>query len=333
MAFPGRSSLYSRKSCNMLQKLTVSSLLILAMFAFARRGDSQTSPSAIAAEEPYRFSLHVDEINFTFNAADAHGLPINDLKLSELKLLDNGHPPHRVLDFHVLQDCPIRAGILMDTSESMAKNLPRDRAVALKYAQSLLRQQNDQAFVMAFGYISTVTQTWTGNSGALSAGVRSVIEGRENPLGGTALFDAVFQACHSEFGVDHAASGNFILIFTDGEDNASHGDVRLAVDTCQHANTAIYVFRAEPDLSLSSGPKNLAELSSETGGRVFHDDDSETEIEKDLRLIEADLRNQYVLVYKPAELKHDGSFHRIELTAPERVASIVARSGYYAPSH
>ena len=152
-------------------------------------------------------------------------------------------------------------------------------------------------------------------------------------MGGTALFDAVFQACHSEFGaIDRTASGNFILLFSDGEDNASHGDLRLAVDTCQHAHTAIYVFRAEPVLPFSSGPKNLEELATETGGRVFHDDDSEVEIEKDLRMIEADLRNQYVLVYRPAELKHDGSFHRIELTASERVASIVARSGYYAPS-
>jgi VWFA-related protein len=206
--------------------------------------------------------------------------------------------------------------------------------VALKFAQSLLRQQWDQAFVMAFGYISMVTQTWTGDSSALSAGVHSVIEGRQNPLGGTALFDAVFQACHSEFGaIDHSATGNFILLFSDGEDNASHGDVRLAVDTCQHANTAIYVFRAEPVLSFSSGPKNLMELASETGGRVFHDDDSESEIDKDLRIIEADLRNNYVLVYKPAELKYDGSFHRIELTGPDRVESIIVRSGYYAPAH
>lgn len=318
----------------MLRKSTVSSLLILAMFAYARSGVSQTSRSSAPDEDTYRFSLHVDEINLTFHAMDAHGLPVNDLKLSELNLLDNGKPPRRILDFHVLQDFPIRAGILMDTSESMAKNLAADRAVALKYAQSLLRQQRDQAFVMAFGYISSVTQTWTGDPGLLSAGVRGVVEGRQNPLGGTAIFDAVYRACHSEFGaIDHAASANFILLFSDGEDNASRGDVRLAVDACQHANTAIYVFRAEPDLSFSSGLKNLTELAAETGGRVFHDDDADDAIETDLRIIEADLRNQYVLVYKPAELRHDGSFHRIELSGPDRVESIVARSGYYAPSH
>jgi hypothetical protein len=97
---------------------------------------------------------------------------------------------------------------------------------------------------------------------------------------------------------------------------------------CQRTNTAIYAFRAEREESLfSTGPRILAELTSETGGRVFHDDDSAAGIDSDLRTIEADLRNQYRLVYKPAELKHDGSFHRIELKAPERVDSIIIRSG------
>jgi hypothetical protein len=50
-----------------------------------------------------------------------------------------------------------------------------------------------------------------------------------------------------------------------------------------------------------------------------------------LRTIEANLRNQYRLVYRPAELQHDGSFHRIALIAPDRVDRVTIRSGYYAP--
>jgi Ca-activated chloride channel homolog len=102
---------------------------------------------------------------------------------------------------------------------------------------------------------------------------------------------------------------------------------------CQRANTAIYAFRVESQYSSSSGPKTLAELASQTGGRVFFDDDPDAGIYNDLRMIEADLRNQYRLVYKPQELKHDGSFHRIELLGPERAGNLIVRSGYYAPAH
>ncbi len=101
---------------------------------------------------------------------------------------------------------------------------------------------------------------------------------------------------------------------------------------CQRTNTSIYAFRVEPKSSFfSAGPATLTELASKTGGRVFDADESDDAVNKDLQTIETDLRNQYRLVYKPAALKHDGAFHRIELKIPERVASIHIRSGYYAP--
>jgi hypothetical protein len=76
----------------------------------------------------------------------------------------------------------------------------------------------------------------------------------------------------------------------------------------------------------------LAELADQTGGRVFHVDDVDAGIDGDLRIIETNTRNQYRIAYKPAELKHDGAFHEIELVGPDRVKSITVRSGYYAPA-
>jgi hypothetical protein len=54
-------------------------------------------------------------------------------------------------------------------------------------------------------------------------------------------------------------------------------------------------------------------------------------MEEDLKIIQANLRNQYRLVYNPADLKRDGAFHRIVLLPPDRVATVQTRSGYYAP--
>jgi Ca-activated chloride channel homolog len=309
-------------------------LPIFPLIAHTWGASAQTNASDALREAPYRFSLAVDEVSLTFHASDVHGLPINDLKLDELKLLDNGRPPRRILDFHLLEDLPIRAGILIDTSESMAEQVSVNRAISIKYAQRLLRQQTDQAFIMDFGYISKIEQPWTSDSSALTAGIHQVVAGRENPLGGTAMFDAIFRACFNEFGkIDHAAGGNFILLFSDGEDNGSYTSIKEVVDVRQRANTAIYAFRSEPKAGLfSSGPKTLAQLAAETGGRVFPGKDSEDAIDNDLRIIEGDRRNQYRLIYNPAELKHDGLFHRIQLSGPQRVDSIAVRSGYYAPA-
>jgi VWFA-related protein len=303
-----------------------------AISPLIRQAASQTAAS-VQSPVTYSLRVSVDEVSLTFHAADSQGFPVNDLKIDDLSLLDNGRPPRRILAFQSLQGAPIRAGILMDTSQSMEKRLPADRAISIKYAQRLLRQPTDQAFVMDFGYISKITQPWTGNSVALADGLRNVIVGRENPLGGTALFDTLFRSCLYEFGnIDHAASRNFILLFSDGEDNASHTSLEDVVDRCQRTNTAIYAFRPGSESSQSSGPKTLADLASETGGRVFSDD-SEADISNGLNTIEADLNDQYRLVYNPAVVKHDGSFHHIDLKAPERVASITVRSGYYDRAH
>jgi VWFA-related protein len=310
----------------MRQPWSIYGPLILALLAYALRAGAQTPR--------YNLSVAVDEVSLTFHATDAHGLPINDLKLDELRIFDNGKPPRRVLAFQSLQNFPIRAGFILDTSDSVEGYLPRNRAISIEYAQQLLRQQTDQAFVMDFNFLAEIAQPWTSNPAALTAGIRKFTRYGQTRIGGTAIFSAIYQACLNQFDkIDHTASGNFILLFSDGEDNASRADLRQAVDMCQRANTAIYAFRVDSRFSSSSGPKTLAELTSQTGGRVFFDEDSDVGIYNDLRTIEADLRNQYRLIYKPENLKHDGAFHRIDLLGPERAGNIIVRSGYYAPAH
>jgi Ca-activated chloride channel homolog len=81
----------------------------------------------------------------------------------------------------------------------------------------------------------------------------------------------------------------------------------------------------------STGPRLLRDLAVKTGGRVFRADDSKESIWADLNEIDWEMRNQYRLVYRPAELKHDGAFHEIELQPPDRVSRVIVRSAYFAP--
>lgn len=125
--------------------------------------------------------------------------------------------------------------------------------------------------------------------------------------------------------------GNLILLFSDGEEGASFLSLQTAVSRCQQTNTAIYAFHTE-STSGSTGTGTLAQLVSQTGGRVFRENISAPEMDEDLHWIEANLRNQYRLVYNPAQLDRDGTFHRIVILPPLPRANIYVRSGYYAPS-
>ncbi len=307
--------------------------ILLILTLLSRYINPQTTSATPQTAPPYSLSVAVDEVVLTFHAADAHGLPVNDLRLDELALLDNGRPPRKMLAFQSLQDRPIRVGILIDESESMAEERLLNRAIATSYVQQVFRQQTDQAFVMDFASLSTIAQPWTTDPTALAAGLRRFADVRRH-IPGTAIFDALYRACLNQFGhVNHGSSGNFILLFSDGEDNASLASLNAAVGECERTNTAIYTFRFDSKSSFGSpGPATLVDLTAKTGGRVFHDNGSPADIDNDLRIIEADLRNQYRLIYRPAELKHNGSFHRVDLQVPERIKSISIRSGYYAPT-
>jgi Ca-activated chloride channel homolog len=125
----------------------VCGLFVLMMLARAQ-SDAQTNDAR------YSLRLSVDEVRLSFHAADAQGRPVLDLKASELRLLDNGMPPGRVLVFDSGQDLPIRAGILVDMSQSMHEARPRDRAIASRFVERLLRRPMDQGFVMRFDRFS-----------------------------------------------------------------------------------------------------------------------------------------------------------------------------------
>ena len=150
-------------------------LLTLAPHARAQADAPSQSPA------PYRLNVSVDEVILTFHAADAHGLPINDLKLSDLTLLDNGIPPAKILDFQLQQNFPIRAGILIDTSTSMSPHRFRDQSIATEYAQQLLRQQTDQAFVLNFDRTAQLIQSWTSNPTELTAAIHNTTPGVSAP--------------------------------------------------------------------------------------------------------------------------------------------------------
>lgn len=288
---------------------------------------AQTEPTPTA---PYSLRIPVDEISLTFHASDRDGKPRTRLIPRDLDLSDNGKRPGSLLMLQSLEDLPIRAGFLFDISASMLEETEFDRSVIQMYASRLIRKGVDQAFVMQFDTQTLLAQDWTDQDSAIAAGSATIGPrfNRVDPL--TAIFDSLYTTCRDRWGAKQAEStGNFILLFSDGEDDASHAYLSEAVDMCQRRHIAIYVFEGGRASHFSDGHAVLKALAQQTGGRVFvHPKDNE--VLKDLEIIEAEQRYQYRLAYKPPAFTADGSFHRIRLQCLIPGVRIVTRSGYYA---
>ncbi len=293
---------------------------------------SQSIPSKPENAQPYTFRVPVDEISLRFHASDQFGKPLTQLAIGDLRLSDNGKPQGNIVTLQALQDLPIRAGFLFDISASVLKDVWSDRSIIETYASQLLRKDVDQAFVMQFDTETLLTQDWTDLDPAIARGAAAVgpRPNRYAPL--TAIFDSLYRTCRDRWKNQRESTGNFILLFTDGEDNASHVYLREAVDMCQRSHVAIYIFDSGRSSHSSEAYKTMTDLTHQTGGRLFLHPRRE-DIWNDLQMMEAEQRNQYFLVYKPSQLKTDESFHRIDLRCSVPGARIASRSGYYAFAH
>jgi len=85
-----------------------------------------------------------------------------------------------------------------------------------------------------------------------------------------------------------------------------------------------------------NGPALLEEMTAMTGGRVFPVSDLD-ELPDIAAKIGMELRNQYVLGYKPSNHAHNGVWRKIKvrLRPPKGLPplNVYAKTGYYAPTN
>lgn len=100
------------------------------------------------------------------------------------------------------------------------------------------------------------------------------------------------------------------------------------------ANTSIIAAanrsRYQSDAALAEGDV-LGELADGTGGTFFHNNN---DLQQGFRQTGATPEFMYVLGFSPQNLKFDGTFHGLKVTAKEtKGVTLQARRGYYAPKH
>ncbi len=270
----------------------------------------------------------VNEVNLIFTVTDKHGRYNPNLRQSDFALLDDQKAPAKVNSFHQQINLPLRVGIVIDTSASIHSRFQFEQQAATEFLLQILKARSDRAFVMGFDVTQTVTQDWTNNLDGLETGIN-----RLHPGGGTAMFDAVYTACHDK--LLEASRGQepvrkAIILLSDGDDNQSRVYLNEAIKECQRAETIIYAISTNWTPSRGQGDKVMAQLAGDTGGQAFFPPSVE-EITNSFKDIEEELRSQYALTYTPADFKYDGAFRTIYLYCNDRRYLVRAKKGYFAP--
>ena len=288
-------------------------------------------PSTLNASQPddsvLTIKKRVDEVNVLFIATDKHGKFVRNLDEKDFAILDDHKPPQSIVNFRRETDLPIELGLLIDTSGSVRGRFDFEQDAAVSFLQNTVRPNFDKAFVVGFNGHSQMMQTFTDNASLLSAAVHRLQDG-----GGTALYDAIYRACHDNLIKDHEdrPSRRAIVVVSDGEDNQSEFSEAQAIEMAQRAEVIIYAISTDDSGLVLRGDKVLQRIADATGGRAFFPFKMK-DIKNSFSAIEDELRSQYIISYHPADFEADGRYRPIEITALKKDLQVRSRRGYYAP--
>jgi Ca-activated chloride channel family protein len=232
------------------------------------------------------------------------------------------------------EDVPISIGVIFDMSGSMANKIGKAREAAVQFFKTANPQ--DEFFLVSFNERAELTSAFTDSVEDLQS--RMMLAA---PKGRTALLDAIYLGLSQMRGAKNGKRA--LLILSDGGDNHSRyneSDIKRLVKEADTQLYAIGIFdplgyrnRTPEELN---GPSLLSEVTEMTGGRVFAVENL-NDLPDIASKIGMELRNQYVLGYRPSNKAHDARWRKIKikLRAPKGLPplNVYSKTGYYAPSH
>src|SRR5277367_4376496 len=281
-----------------------------------------------------------------------------DTSMSQRRLLDQERDAsHAFLD-HLLREDKDKAFVIhFDREVELLQDLTSSRQKLEASLDQLGRPQFSQT--SGNGGSSGGDPDSTSSNGGGGGGGRGS-HGGYGGGGGTLLYDAVYLA--SDELMKKQQGRKALIILSDGVDHGSKETLRDAIETAERSDTLVYSIlfadkegygngggyggghmggggmggggmgggghRRYPQESRPDGKKILQQLSKETGGRFFEVTKKET-IDQIYAEIDEELRNQYALGYTPDKTDAAVGYHKIQLTAKQKDATVQTREGFY----
>jgi Ca-activated chloride channel homolog len=280
---------------------------------------SSTSPIG-PADTKSGMSIRVesDLVLIPVNVTDAMNRPVVGLQKDNFLLFDESQ--EQQIRFLSNEDAPLTIGLILDVSNSMADKISAEQEALAEFLKQ--SHPDDEYFVVAVSSKAKIVADSDPSIGDIQGKLTLV-----KPSGYTALLDAVHLALERMRSARYPRRA--IVIISDGGDNVSRYKARQVYALARESDVLMYAIRPFAALPLFRtieeriGGGLLAGLTESTGGRTISVSDGQ-KIPEAAAAVSRELRNQYVLAYKPASAQFDGRWHKIKVR--------MAQSGTSAPS-
>jgi len=273
---------------------------------------SMTPPPSTDAV--FRASGRIVEVYAT--VTDGRGRYVDDLRAPQFTILEEGHPkPVFAFENHTSS---VTVALLFDTTGSMEEALPPLKNAALRLLDDL--RPDDTVAVYGFNDRVTELQEFTKDKVAAK---RAVL--RAHASGTTALYDALVSVIHDLSG---RSGKKVIIVFTDGDDNASMLTSDTAVMRAKSRGIPIHTIAEGQALTNQTLIGELANVSHATGGTPFLIR-TLADIGGVFQKVSEDLMHGYLLAFQP-EPGEDRKWRKIQVVLSGPKGRVVrAREGFY----
>jgi len=314
------------------------------------------------SQEGFRFKSGVEFVNVTATVTDNNGRFVSGLRQEDFTVYEDG----QIQDVsHFSSDrVPVSLGIALDSSGSMTPEKVETARAAIERLIVKLLDEDDELFFMEFATRARLIQGWTTNRQLISDALRRI-----EPVGGTALYDAVADALPTaEEGRNRKKA---LLVISDGNDTNSNIGVSALRQRIRESEVLVYALgvdstskdtRVQPPVQFpptipfpfpgggrrryppigggggtTTWPRSPGErVNADALRQITDDTGGRTEIVRGFDGLDSatariadELSRQYFLGYT-SSVNKDGRWHSIRVTVRDRNLMVRARKGYVA---
>lgn len=276
-------------------------------------------------DNPPVFKVDVETVFVKVSVSDPLNRYVTGLSKEHFRVFED-KVEQEIMHFEQ-ESAPISVGIIFDISGSMKENsnIKKAKGAIARFLE--FGKPEDEYLLITFNQSTKLVRDFSQKASTLQNDIVF-----QKPGGNTSLYDAVYM------GLSYVMEGNnekkALILITDGEDNSSRYSAREIREFAKESDVQIYSIGQLGNMGY--GMSIIRDIVGITGGRAFFPSNF-NELDYYIDLIHAELRNQYVIGYRPSNKVHDGKWRRIKvkLEAPEGLPKlkIHAREGYYAPQY
>jgi VWFA-related protein len=263
--------------------------------------------------------VDVTSVELPVTVLGRDGRAVAGLSVDDFTVLEDG-VKQTISHLSEHRDLPVRLGIVIDTSGSMATTLPTVQRVVMGFLRNLLRPR-DRAFIEIFSDRPDLLASFTADFGTLEHALLALYPDRA-----TALYDSIIMGLFQFSGVRGRRA---MVLLTDGDDTASKNDFEDALGYAQRMGVTIYTIGVDLPTTKVMTRYQLKRLSSATGGRAFFVGRS-SKLDAIYAEIDRELRSQYLLAYTSSSDESGDELRKIDVKvdADEKV-KVRTITGYY----